>query len=280
MSAIAPPLAAALAAALLVAGGADLVKARRSRRRHARERERIPAATRAVEVLAALGRALRLPGAPADLQARLTAAGSTKTAGDVMAVKAGAALAALAGGLAWSAALPGRLGLVAPGAFAVLAFLAPDLRLARTITRRRTIMQAELADVLDLLRVALAAGLPVNRALAEVGRRHPGLLAAELKRTANALALGVPRRDALSAFTGRTPLPQAPTVAAVLNRASRHGIDPGQPLAALAAEARAAATRAELERAARAAPQIQLVVALGLVPSALLLVAAALVPSL
>jgi tight adherence protein C len=43
--------------------------------------------------------------------------------------------------------------------------------------------------------------------------------------------------------------------------------------------ARARAARGHAERAARAAPQVQLVVALLLVPSVLLLVAAALVPS-
>ena len=35
-------------------------------------------------------------------------------------------------------------------------------------------MEEELADVTDLLRVAIAAGLPATRALAEVGRRHRG----------------------------------------------------------------------------------------------------------
>ena len=47
-------------------------------------------------------------------------------------------------------------------------------------------MEAELPDVLDLLRVAIAAGLAPRRALQEVGRRHPGLLAQELKRAAGA----------------------------------------------------------------------------------------------
>ena len=38
-------------------------------------------------------------------------------------------------------------------------------------------MEAELPDVLDLMRVAIAAGLAPRRALQEVGKRHPGMLA-------------------------------------------------------------------------------------------------------
>ena len=64
----------------------------------------------------------------------------------------------------------------------------------------------------------------------------------------------------------------------MLRRADRLGAPPARALAALAEEARARQTRRAAERAARAAPKIQLVVALLLVPSVLLLVAAALVP--
>jgi tight adherence protein C len=53
----------------------------------------------------------------------------------------------------------------------------------------------------------------------------------------------------------------------------------GPNLAAQAAEARSRTARRHTETAARAAPQVQLVVALLLVPSVLLFVAAALIPA-
>ena len=140
-------------------------------------------------------------------------------------------------------------------------------------------MEAELADVLDLLRVAVAAGLSAGRALAEVGRRHPGTLAAELHRAAHAVALGVPAGDALVALERRCPAAGIAPLTATLRRAARHGAPLGPALEAQAAEARSRAARAHAERAARAAPQVQLVVALLLVPSVLLLVAAALIPA-
>jgi tight adherence protein C len=74
--------------------------------------------------------------------------------------------------------------------------------------------------------------------------------------------------------------PAVAALVAALRRAERHGAPLGGTLAAQAAEARAAHARRLHEQAARAAPKIQLVVALMLVPAAMLLVAAALVASL
>ena len=141
-------------------------------------------------------------------------------------------------------------------------------------------IEAEQADVLDLLRVAVAAGLGPWRALAEVGRRHPGVLAGELGAAARRVALGVPADAALARLERRCPAAGGHALCAALRRADRLGAPPGRALAALAEEARARQARRAAEQAARAAPKIQLVVALLLVPSVLLLVAAALVPAL
>jgi len=70
-----------------------------------------------------------------------------------------------------------------------------------------------------------------------------------------------------------------PALVAALKRANRHGAALGPALAAEARAARARQARRAAEHAARAAPQIQLVVALLLVPAVLLLVAAALIPA-
>jgi tight adherence protein C len=138
-------------------------------------------------------------------------------------------------------------------------------------------MEADLPDLLDLLRVAVGAGLPVGRALREVGTRHGGLLAREWRTASRRLELGVPGDEALRGLVRRCPPPAVATLAAALRRAERHGAPLGATLAAQATEARAERARRIRERAAKAAPKIQLVVALLLVPSVLLLVAAALV---
>ena len=211
------------------------------------------------------------PRAPRGLAARLEAAGLDTPPGDVMAAKTGAALLALLATLPLAAAF-------APIA-AACAFVAPDLLIRRRARARAMTIDAELGDVLDLLRVAVAAGLSPGRALAEVGRRHGGVLATEMDRAAHAVALGVPLADALQAVERRAPAAGVAALAQTIRRAARHGAPLGPSLAAQAAEARSRTARRHTERAARAAPQVQLVVALLLVPSVLLLVAAALIPA-
>ena len=227
-------------------------------------------------LLARLGRRLGVRGAPGDLAALVAAAGTPLglEAADVMAIKGAGALVGGLAGLPLAASAPGRLGIVALLAAPAAGFLAPDAWLRRRARTRGAAMARELPDVLDLLRVAVEAGLPVSRALADVGRRHPGALAAELRAAAGAIQLGMPRADALRAVPRRAPLPAVGAMVAAIERSERHGAPLSGALAALAADARADAARALAERAARAAPKLQLAVALLLVPAVLLLVAA------
>jgi hypothetical protein len=75
------------------------------------------------------------------------------------------------------------------------------------------------------------------------------------------------------------PACACPLTAALL-RAERHGAPLGPALHALATDARARHAQRLRERAARAAPKIQLVVALLLVPAVMLMVGAALATAL
>lgn len=270
-------LLAALAGALAAAGVWEMaiVAAQRS----TRERRRRRLGALGLAMLARVGRQF-VPRAPRDLAGRLEAAGVTLTLADAMAIKAGGALVTLLLALPIAPALPGRLPLLAFAAAPAAGFLAPDLWLRRRTRARCRAMEIELADVLDLLRVAVAAGLGTGRALAEVGRRHPGVLARELHRAAHRIEFGIPRATALTELERRCPAPGIPVLVAALRRADRHGAPLAGTLAALAEDARASRARRAGETAARAAPKIQLVIALLLVPAVLLLVAAALLPAI
>lgn len=269
MSAAASVAGASVALALLAL--AELAPAR-AQRAHARRR------AAALALLARLGRRVGAPAAPRDLEARLAAAGRPLglRASDAMAAKGGGAALGLALALPLGSLLPGRLGLLAPFALPLAAFLAPDAWLRRRARLRGAAMARELPDLLDLLRVALGAGLSLDRALAEVARRARGPLAREWRTAAVEIELGVPRARALAGLAARCPCEGVGSLVRALERGARHGTPLGEALAAQAAEARAAHARRLAERAAKAAPQIQLVVALLLVPSVLLLVAAAL----
>jgi tight adherence protein C len=218
--------------------------------------------------------------APRGLADRIAAAGLETPARDVMAVKAGAAVAGLALAVALLPLAPGRTGALLLAAAPAAGYLTPDARLRRRARARTKQIEAELADVLDLLRVAVAAGLTPGRALAEVGRRHPGVLAHELTRATAHAALGVPRADTYAELNRRAPAAGIPALTEALNRADRHGAPLAPALMAEARTARARQAQRAAEQAARAAPQIQLVVALLLVPAVLLLVAAALLPAI
>ena len=214
------------------------------------------------------------------LAARIDAAGVAAKPGEVTLLKLAAAPVTALAALPLASTAPGRLGLALLAAAPVAGFFAPDLWLrARARSRARDI-EDEQADVLDLLRVALGAGLAPWRALAEVGRRHPGVLARELGAAAQRVALGVPAAAAFDRLERRCPAAGIYALTAALRRADRLGAPPARALAALAEEARSIRARRAAEHAARAGPKIQLVVALLLVPSVLLLVAAALVPAL
>jgi tight adherence protein C len=228
--------------------------------------------------LAVLGRRVGVTRPAADLAARIDAAGTPLglKAGDVVAIKGGAAVVAPLAALPVALALPGRLPLVALVMSAATGWLLPDLWLRRRARARARVMEAEFPDVLDLLRVAVEAGLPGGRAAGEVARHHPGLLARELGRAASEHALGVPREASLAALARRAPLPGVRAVVAAMRRADRHGAPLAPALAALATQARSDRARAARDAAARAAPKVQLAVAALLVPGAMLLIAAAL----
>jgi tight adherence protein C len=260
---------AGLAACCGTIGVAELAAA--GRRRPAGGRAWVAAA------LIRLGRRAGRPVAP-DLAARLDAAGVAMPAVDFALLRAGAAVAGLLAVLPPLSAAPGRLGVTLLLCGPAAGHLAPGVWLTRRTRRRARAVESELAAVLDLLRVAVGAGLPPLRALGEVGRRHPGVLAAELRRAAGRRALGVPAATALAELERRAPGEGVGVLCAALRRADRHGAPLADALAAQAGQARSRSAARTAEAAARAAPRIQLVVALLLVPSVLLLVAAALLP--
>ena len=198
----------------------------------------------------------------------------------VRAVRIGAALAVGAVGLLASALLPGRLALLAAVAAPALGFALPDLWLARRRAQRISEVRRDMPALLDLLGVAVEAGLSLPAALAEVGARSHASLARAWAGIAAQVTVGVPLAEALEAHRREIAMPEVDSFTGALARAVRHGTPLGDTLAVQAREVRLARRRAIQEEAARAGPKMQLVVALLLVPSVMLLVAAALVTAL
>jgi tight adherence protein C len=192
---------------------------------------------------------------------------------------AGALTAALLAALAFSGS-PVRLFALLVMAATAAGYATPDMWLARQSRRRIEVALGDLPDMLDLLRVALGAGAPTLRALALVAGEFDGPLALEWRRVCAEAELGVPRETALNGLVERLPHDELRSFADTLRRGHRHGTSLADALAAQATRTRHAQAHRLRERAARAGPKIQLVVALVLVPSVLLLLVAGLVAEL
>lgn len=262
------------AAAGGAAAVAELAPAVRSARR-----DRPPFA-----LLARAGRRLvpLATGALPELERRLAEAGRPGglRAADLLAAKAAGAALGAAAGVAAGAVLPGRLALLAAVAGPCGGFLAPEVWLARRRGERQAAARRDLPGLLDLLRVAVDAGLSLPEALGEVARRSRAPLARLWGGVAGQVAVGVPLADALERHRAELPIPEVEAFTRALVRARRHGAPLSETLAAQARDARMARRRAIQEEAARAGPKMQLVVALMLVPSVMLIVAAALLSAL
>ena len=176
-------------------------------------------------------------------------------------------------------AAPGRLGWVVALALPVAGFLGPDAALEHRARGRARALRGSLPDALDLLATAAAAGRSPLAGLGEIAEGD-GPLARELAILAADADCGMPQGEALESLRARAPAQEVGALCAVIERSRRYGSPLAEQLHEQASSLRGAQRRRISEEAARAAPKIQLVVALLLVPSVLLMIAAGLLANL
>jgi tight adherence protein C len=154
-------------------------------------------------------------------------------------------------------------------------FLAPDAWLERRARARLGSLRSALPDALELLSVSAAAGRSPVAGMAEIGRGE-GPLARELAVLTAEASCGSPQREALETLRARVPVSEVAGMCGLIERSHRYGSPLADQLREQAVAMRAAQRTRISEHAARAAPKIQLAVALLLVPSVLLMIAAGL----
>ena len=169
---------------------------------------------------------------------------------------------------------PGHSGALLLAGLPVAAAMLPGLAMERIARARRARIEAALPDALELMAVAAASGVDQRALLARAAEAGEGALREELLATVAEIECGVPAVRALAALAERTGGDVA-ALTRVLERSRRLGSPLAAGLQDQAAGLRDRRLREITEGADRAAPKIQLVVALLLVPSVLLLVAAA-----
>ncbi len=259
-------LPAAIAVLLAFAGARELLAAREGR--DAPLARALSARSRPAAAMLRLGLRERLSRAGLEsrypLPAVLVAKLATTTAGGIAAM--GAAPAA-----------PGRISLLVALGLPAAGFVVPDALLEREARRRRRRLVGALPDALDLLAVSATSGRSAAAGFEELATASEGPLADELRITVAELSCGQPLTDALNSLRARIPGSELATLIASIERSRRFGSPLADQLRRQSNALRRDQRRAVEERAARAAPKIQLVVALVLVPSVLLMIAAGLI---
>ncbi|MCB0864478.1 MAG: type II secretion system F family protein [Solirubrobacterales bacterium] len=223
------------------------------------------------------GRPLHPEALLGSLESRIEGAAmaSRLTPAAVLLAKSGCAALAVPFAMVAAPVAPGRLGALVLAGVPVAAFLVPDLVLEHRARRRRARIAAALPDALDLMATGAATGRGAGALLGDAMRGAAGPLREELARTIAAMECGESQERALRALRERSRGDSLALLATALERSRRHGAPLSRALHEQAGSLRDEQRRAIGEDAARAAPKMQLVVALLLVPSVLLIVAAA-----
>jgi tight adherence protein C len=211
------------------------------------------------------------------LSARLARAGLADrvSAQALLAAKLGGALAGLLWAMVLVPAAPSRLAWIVAIGLPAAGFVGADAWLERRARQRLRALRAGLPDALDLLAVGTAAGRSPLAGLSELGGGE-GPLAREMAMLSAESSCGMPQSEALESLRRRAPVREVSAMCGVIERSRRYGSPLADQLREQATALRGVQRRRIEEHAARAAPKIQLAVALLLVPSVLLMIAAGL----
>ena len=198
------------------------------------------------------------------------------TSRTVLTGKAAGAAAGMLFGSLFAGILPGRLTPLLILGVAAGGFILPDYLLERAARKRHRRMVTALPDVLDLLAVSVQTGRGLGGCLLDLASSGRGPLIREMSRAGEDMAWGSGQAAALEGLRQRVGGTEITSFCSTLERSRRLGSPLADQLRRQSATLRQDQRRAIEEEAARAAPKIQLVIALILVPSVLLLIVAAL----
>jgi len=116
-------------------------------------------------------------------------------------------------------------GLVFVAVLGILGFYLPNFWLKRRMSARQSEIVRALPDALDMLTIAVDAGLGFDAALLMIGEKWDHALAQEFNRVVAETQLGKRRRDALRDLADRVDVPDLTNFVAVLVQADQLGMD-------------------------------------------------------
>jgi|HigsolmetaAR202D_1030399.scaffolds.fasta_scaffold00684_18 tight adherence protein C len=106
----------------------------------------------------------------------------------------------------------------------VIGFLMPGIWLGQEIKKRKTNIVKALPDALDLLTIAVEAGLAFDSGIQRVAEKWDNELSKEFRRVLQDMRLGRTRRDALKDLAERTGVEDVQTFTAAIIQADQLGV--------------------------------------------------------
>ena len=131
-------------------------------------------------------------------------------------------------------------------------FFLPDVWLSRRIKQRQQGLINALPDALDMLTIAIEAGLSFENALQEIASKWDNELSREFTRVLRDIGMGQSRRQALLGLSERTGVQDIISFVASLNQAEELGVSIGRVLSVQAEELRVRRRQRAQERANQA----------------------------
>ena len=136
----------------------------------------------------------------------------------------------------------------------------PLSRLATLQRKRRTAIDDDLPDFLDVLAVTVGAGIGFRSALERVAGRFTGPLHEELLFTLHQLDVGVPRRQAFANLRDRCDSDPMASFVSAFVQAEELGAPLSEALSGIARDSRRDAAQRARQKAARTVPRVTLMV--------------------
>lgn len=155
---------------------------------------------------------------------------------------------------------------------AAIGFMLPDVFIAQRGRKRQAEIRKALPETLDLLAIAVGAGMGLEAAIELVIQRLPGALGQEFHRILQELSLGVARREAFGSLRTRTEVDELSTFALILTQADALGTPLSVVLKSQAAEMRMLRRQRAREQGAKTPVALLFPLLLGIFPALMLVV--------